>query len=616
MTDYHGYLGQGFNRTLMKPAKDSGRRLMTDADADKDTGLFNEFIALDGSYSLRSAKSILFCKYPAIPNPRRLRQVEDGQGDDSENNPDYRFSGIFGSGDEHKVRQIDYSSVSDLPNVVRPAGVMDLIAHHYNWKSTHPFEYHTKDYAYPEESDLDLSPVSFKRGNFSESYVTNDPTSRLTIDSRYGDVDYFGTMSFFTMHDDGSIAIGDGYGSQIVMTGGQIRLEAGGDVMMVSGSRVVAMGKETIVRALDSVDISSARKDVRVKAENNLQLLGGNSGGGSVLIESKSQGTGQSYKNKVGEDVQAGGITLLSRGGSFNVMTQNIYLRSGVQEGNAEGTGVFVLDAANGKSSFVSYANAHLLFNSLGMGIWHSPTGQDDVNIDKSHFFSPFFAKVSGPTVMNKTVVVCDRGSVGVDDGVYAKGNIIALKAMACRKGIVGDSSKNGIPADVNKFIDEFCAVGKIVDDLGKPLFEAYYTNYYWQQNQPGNTDLLENEIGFSYRDKTELGGGQVYGYQENKFFFTETRFQQLERIGALTGGGESWTENKVEYQGKELYPWPGKKYWVDEQAWLQYNGKGEKWLLFDPAGYAKSREANRTDYEEPKIQNWKKLELDSNFRL
>jgi len=617
LTDYHGYLGQGFNRTLMNPVKQSGKRLMTDAEADKDDGLFNEFIALDGSYSLRSAKSILFCKYPSIPNPRRKRLAEDGQGDDSENNPDYKFSGIFGSGDEHKVKPFKFDSVSDIPNIARPAGVMDLIAHHYNWKSTHPFEYHTKDYDYPEESELQLSPVSFVRGKFSESYITNEPTYRLNIDSRYGDVDYFGNMSFFTMHDDGSIAIGDGYGSQIVMTGGQIRLEAGGDVMLVSGSRVISMGKEAIVRALDSVDISSSRKDVRVKAEKNLQLLGGNSGNGSVLIESKSQGTVQQYKGQVGEDVKAGGITMLSRGGSFNVMTQNVYIRSGVQEGNAEGTGVFVLDAANGKSSFVSYANAHLYFNSLGLGIWHSPEGQDDVNIDKSHFFSPFVSKVSGPTVMNKTVVVCDGGSVGVDKDVYAKGNIIALKQMACRKGIqgLGDSSTNGIPEDVNNFIDEFCAIGPVIDNIGKPLFEAYYPNYFWQQQQPGNTELLESDIGFSFRDKTDSGGGDVYGYSSDKFFFVETRFQQLERVGALTGDGETWTENKVKYQGKDLYPWPGKKHWVDDQTWLQYNGQ-DGWLLFDPAGYAKDRGGNRGTYEEPSVGNWEKLELDGNFKL
>ena len=151
LTDYTGYIGQGFNRTLMKPAKESGVRKMSDAEADKDDGLFQELVALDGSYSVRSAKQILFSKYPAIPNPRRKRSNEDGKGDDKEYGGDYKFSGKFGNGDPHIVKDWDDSEETDQPALLRTAGILDLIAHHYNWKSTHPFYYHTKDYAYPEE---------------------------------------------------------------------------------------------------------------------------------------------------------------------------------------------------------------------------------------------------------------------------------------------------------------------------------------------------------------------------------------------------------------------------------------------------------------------------------
>ena len=69
MTDYTGYLGQGFNRTLVRPAKTSGVRKMTDAENDKDIGLFQELLALDGGYSIKSAKQILFAKYPLIDGP-------------------------------------------------------------------------------------------------------------------------------------------------------------------------------------------------------------------------------------------------------------------------------------------------------------------------------------------------------------------------------------------------------------------------------------------------------------------------------------------------------------------------------------------------------------------
>jgi hypothetical protein len=613
LTDYTGYLGQGFNRTLMKPARESGRRLLTDNE--NDTGLFQELLALDGGYTLRSAKQVTLAKYPLIPNPRRRRQIEDARGDDLTENNEYRFSGKFGGGDPHVVRDWDDSEVSELRNLMRPAGVQDLLAHHYNWKSTHPFEYHTGDYEYPEENEgNNLNSVKFHRGRLRRAYVTAGHATSLQIDERYGNVKYYNTASFVSLTEDGSILIADGYGSQITMTGGQIRLEAGGDVMLMSGSRVVTLGKEAIIRANDSVDISSSHKDVRIKAERNLQVLGGNSGSGGVLIESKGKGIRQDYEQKIGEDVAASGIVLLSRSGSVSTLTETIYLRSGVQEGNAEGTGSIIMDCANGRSTLMSYAQSHAFFNSQGLGIWHSPVGQDEINIDKSHFFGPSFAKINGPTVMSKSVVICEGGSLGVDNNIFAKGNIIALKAMACFQAKVGGSETNNIPEDVNNFIDEFCTLAEGVTEFALPFFEAFYTSFAWQEKQPGNTELLNNQIGFSYRDSSSRGG-RVYDYDDGQFFLLETRWQQLERVGLVSGGGSTWTEKPVAYQGNELYPWPGKQHWVDRDAFLQYENQGG-FLLFDTGGFSKSREDHRKDYEEPKFADWKKNPCNATYKL
>ncbi len=45
---------------LMKPAKESGQRKFSDQD--EDYGLWQETVALDGSYSVRSAKSVFISK--------------------------------------------------------------------------------------------------------------------------------------------------------------------------------------------------------------------------------------------------------------------------------------------------------------------------------------------------------------------------------------------------------------------------------------------------------------------------------------------------------------------------------------------------------------------------
>jgi len=632
LSDYTGYLGQGFNRTLVKPAKEDGPRLRTNTDKEKDIGLFNEFLTLDGSYGIRSAKQILFAKYPVIPSPTRKRLAEDAKGDDLSVQNDYRFSGLYGSGRKHKVLEWNDAAVSLTPNMLRPAGVIDLLTRHFNWKSTHPFYYHTKDYAYPEEGDNDspLNEVKFYRGNMSQAYVSVTP-QKLKIDDRYQDVNYYNTASFFTLNEDGSITIADGYGSQITMAGGQIRLEAGGDVMLMSGSRVVTLAHEAIVRAKGSVDVSSSEADVRIKAERNVQVLGGNSGKGTVLIESKGKGTKQDYKKKIGEEIQGSGIVLFSRGGSVNLLSKTAYIRTGVESPDpdgppgpdgspspvgsspqfAEGTGDLVIDCANGRSRMVSYALGHTFFNTEGLGLWHSPRGQDEITMTESNYLGPDFSKIHGPTVMDKDVCIVKGGNLGVDRGVYAKGAIFALSSMACRGGFptIGDSQTAKIPEGVNAFISAFASFSDKITQIGTGLFPSFYPDFYWKDKEPGNTQLLENELGFSYRD--ESSRGYAYTYGSTGFALLESRWQQLERTGLAEAMPHAWTEKPVQYQGQKLYPWPGKLHWVDNPTMLQYDG----FLLFGP-DRAKSRSGHREEYEEPKFKDWKKRVCDGNYTL
>lgn len=609
LTDYTGYLGQGFNRTLVRPAKESGPRLRTDAESDKDIGLFNEFLTLDGSYGIRSAKQILFTKYPLIPNPRRKRLVEDAKGDDSESD-DYRFSGEYGNGDEHIVAEWDDSQTALVPNLLRPAGVLDLLTRHFNWKSTHPFQYHAEDYSYPEEGDNDspLKQVKFYRGKMAEAYVNVSP-KQLRIDDRYQDVNYYDTASFFCLNEDGSVVLGDGYGSQITMAGGQIRLEAGGDVMLMSGSRVVTLAQEAIVRARDSVDISANKHDIRIKAERNLQILGGNAGNGTVLIESKGKGVEQNYVQKLGEEVQGSGIVLLSRGGSVNMVSQTAYIRTGVAEDKAEGTGDLVIDCANGRSSMVSYADAHHFFNRNGFGLWHSPVGQEQIDIKKSNFLGPKYSKITGPTYMTEDVTIF-KGSLGVDERLYVNKDGYFLGGLSCKKGRVGDSSTNKIPEAIKNYFERYDEPREKITEDGESHFKRYFKDFYWKEKKPGNSTLLQDEIGFSYRDDSE--NGQAYGYAKERFFLLEPRWQQLERLGLITASGSKpWTENAVKYQGQELYPWPGKLNWLDNETLLQY----DELVLFDTEK-AKSRKDDREDYESPQFKDWKKQVCDGTYTL
>ena len=612
LTDYSGYLGQGWNRTLMKPASELGKRLMTDTD--DDTGLFNEFLALDGGYSVRSAKSVTFAKYPLIPNPRRLRDNADALGDDLTEENDYKFSGLFGKGDEHKVKDWNEDDVEELSNLMRPAGIMDMMAHHYNWKSTHPFYYHKKDYRYPQENEgRFLSQVDFYVGRFDESYVEVSSNTKLNISESYGEVSYYNTASFWSLTDDGSVVIGDGYGSQILMSGGQIRLEAGGDVMLMSGSRVVTLAKEAIIRTKDSIDISSSDKDVRIKAENNLHTLSGN-----ILLEATRPGAAQLYKEKTGEDVYGSGITLLSKGGSVNMMSQEVYVRTGLsQQGKSSGFGSLIFDLDNGEGDMTAYGNSFNFFAKTAVGIWHGAVGRDNPAelIDDYHYFGPNFSAINGPVLCNGDLIA-QEGFLGAEKDMIGKGGCYVLGRMACEEAIkgLGDSSKGGFPEDVEAFFSAFTEYGEQLKDLGKDSFNQVFTDRWWLDTYPGNDKLLEDELGFSFRDKSDEG--TAYGYSQDKFFMLETRYQQLQRSGLAAGNSSPWEENSVTYQGKELYPWPGRVNWKDNDTLLRYKNGEETYLLFDSGGFAKSREDGKDDYEEPRFSAWDKVKPSDEYKL
>lgn len=609
VVEYAGYLGQGKLRTLMKPAADSGKRLMRDADA-PDTGLFHESLTLDGGYSVRSSKYIMFSKYPSNPVPRRRKSVEDGQGDDSSG--DYKFSGQFGTGEDHVVEE--WRTEEDfIPNMLRPAAILDTLARHHNWKATHAFHYHRKDYVLPDESgNGELNSVSFLRGRFDESYREVYP-KKLRIDTKYRDVDYYATASVFSMTEDGSIVLTDGYGSRIVMGGGQIRLEASADCLITAGGRVVTLGKEVVMRAKDHVDVSASDGELRLKAEKNLQILAGNSGSGSLLLESRGRGEIQEYANRIGDEVQASGITLLAKGSNVSMASQSAYFRTGVSAESAESFGDLVLDVGNGRSDLKVYASSHLNFLQDAFGIWYMPVGQMDPQMEATTYFSRQYSQLNGPMTVRGSMTLTDNGSLGVAQDVFANGNVIAVRYVAAAGGWRGiaDSSQNGIPEAIQQYVRAFEDFGDRFEESGEPVFVSTFPERWWGSSMPGNADLLANRIGFSYRDTSRRG--TAYGYTETGFFLLESWWQMLGRRG-LVHQGEVWEEKPVTYQGDSLYPWPGKVNWVDESRLVSYSAT-EGTVLFDGTA-AVGRQAQQAEYEKPTYGAWAKTTCDGNYRL
>ena len=596
--EYGGYVGQGSTRMLMLPAPDaSGRRKASDSDIDY--GLWHESVALDGSYTLRSAKSVSIGKYGFIPIPKRLKVPEDPTPDaDGWRQKNYKFSGQFtqGGGDDHNIG--DLQPQGDDKQLNRVAGVLDLLAFNYNWKSTHPFFYHEGDYNYPDEADLSEKLTSaYYEPSYddlsSQSYLDAPDSVKLEVDHRYGDVEYFQSASHITLLDDGGVVISDGFGAQITMTGGQIRLEAPGDVMLMPGTRAITLCDEFIVRAKSNIELSSSEKDVRLKAEGNMQLLSGNDGSGGMLIENKSHQSWQhQYENLYGDDVVDSGITLLSKDAGVGVLGQDVYVRSNPHGGFAGGQ--LTLDGGQGKNNIVMYGQAIHIFESEGMTLWEGPQGTDPGDMKETHRFH-------GDATLHSSPIYCD-GDIVTTKTLIAGKNVMARRNIMSGEKLahygtfmeVGDLTKSTGEKDLRKQVRKAVrgvkqGLEKIIS-MGLPSFQGGFDEIY-AENHLGNNEFISNTIGFSFNDKKDRPN--PYGYSPDKFKLLEAKWQRKVN-GKKASWGKAWTETSVLYQSAQSYPWPGEDHWTaasfltgPELKYLdggsgQYYGKGREGAFKD----------------------------------
>ncbi len=592
--EYGGYLGQPFMRMLMAPKKESGKRRFGDDDMDR--GLWQESLALDGAYMMRSAKSLFFGHRVLIPCPRQQRLPEDAEnGDDLNTKKNYRFSGYFGQGDMHKIG--DVAITGEEPHLRRVAGVLDILSFSYNWKSLHPFHYHRNDYRLPQESELvgevfDRAQDNLSFGELASAECMSHPQAKqIRIDSRYGDVNYYQRESFFCLHEDGSIQIGCGYGSQISLVGGNVIVDCPGNIMFMAGKRMVTMGWDVISRARNSVDISATEKDVRIKAEKNLHMLSGNGGNGGMLFENRAQYDSQTYEDRFGEDVGSNGIVFLAKHSQVGLLAKDIYLRTG---GDEIEDGDITIDAAKGNRRVAIYGTHVDVYAKKALQIWHEPVDEEP-KMTSAHRFAKDTSIISGNVILEKNVVVLD-GNLLVRKSIGAGRHVLAGKVVFQEKSIF--VTPHGGQFDPNPTLDDVSEGRKKFVKVGDNMFDGDFKSKWYADNALGNEDLLA-AIGFSYRDPPDGN----YQYRTDTFKIPEPRWMQMVRTGMGTGG-VAWTENPVTYQGRETYPFPGKAKWKDEQTMLCYkehklfdanNGTAQ-----DRPGPFESRQLGEWDLQQP----------------
>lgn len=589
---YRGYLGQGEKRILMTWPRQEQSGLFGGSYAPgggiagnnsqtwgygvgggPPVGLFDESLTVPGRYGIRSAKSISIVKSPYIVVPKPKKPVFDDQGDNESN---YQFSGVAGGGQRHII--------SD-PELMRAGGVdekflnptsyaMAALALHgffFNYESLQGFRFHENDWEVVEEGSLYGGGFSGTGSagsmNFSElrdnPFMSLPSTENVWIDHRYGEVKIYLSNAYLSLVDDGSVVLGDGYGSEIRLSGGNVYITAPGDVFLQSGRNTVTLaGCDAITKAKNCIDLSATDNDIRIKAERNLHVLSANSGSGGMLFECRSAEFEKFDIEERGEKTVTSGIVFKTPCSQLVAYAAEIYMRTNINDAfsqkEVERGGDIILDAAKGHGIIRSVS---WLFERILM--WKQNQGGSDkkfVGGARDIFVDPLNPPQSSSQIIVNSwgplgsvigTPVCVAGSVHVfkpsgynserasqigEGDVYVEGKVLLVNPETERcKGFFNDE-QGGASEAVNQITTNFYATQDMITG---------------QQNK----DKL-GEGQFAY--KIQFMFRSTKGYGTEKWLLPLTRFQMIEP------GLEKWQEKGVpvlilDTEEKCTFPYPGK---------------------------------------------------------
>lgn len=634
---WHGYLGQGRRLIVQVPPKgqevftlEAGGEKVTpppayDSDPNgscgggcnvdstpskpSDTppiGLHEDNIALDGRRFIASAKGVVIAKRMLIPMHVRRKRPDHPEGDDAETN--YKSAGLHGKGPDHPITG-DFKAEDPHPNMQRASGVLDLHAYLFNYAGLHAFYWHKKDFKTFEQDELDYAEYQHRVPNFGQlrgsMYLKEPPPKNIEIDHRYNKdgkkQNFYETTSAISLLEDGSVVISDGYGAEIRMCGGCLILSAPGDVWMKSGRHSqIWSGGDGIIRANGSVDISTSTKNVRIKSEKNVMILAGNNQyskgkDGGVLIESRGEMITYDFE-KPGDEVRFGGVVLRAPDSNVAALAHQIYLRSGGGNNDFE-PGNITIDAGKGEKDIITKSNR--IFNYVGEDgqICNFFSLADAGDPQVAHYFSRDFTLLSG--------------SLGLEENIIAGKGLLCRDFIVCDGPIVGDAvvfpCEGDCEKDVNEAIDKIVEyIYKILPEMANKFHDEYLMALWYGEKRAGN-DRVMDIMEFSWRTDDQ--------YKIPDFMLYEDRWQQMARITGKIP--DTWTEYPVKSKvAGETYPFPGKKWLVDEPCYrtqdfnlLQWEGDGFR-------DKTRGKEDLAAEYKEPSYEQSKPKKINGEYPI
>jgi hypothetical protein len=550
LTNYRGYLGQGFRTILTIPPEDATGPFKSGGEQ-KTPAVFQEHLSLAGDYVMASARGAMFYHVPLLPAPVPQKRAEDKGGNDGNMSAQDKISG--GPGGDNPT------------GAASGQAFFDDLAFRLGWSAQHPFHYRNKDWYTPAPNTM---PAAIQVGKDQE------PTSSTRVIDHRHSAEFAPTVSGYGLRPDGTFVVTGNGGEEMIIGNGRIILRAPEILLESGGDLIQFAGRDHVTRAYRSVESVAATGDQRIKAERQMELLGGNSGSGGVLIESRSASVEMDFSD-TGTDAVFGGVIIKSTG-SIAQIGSELYQRS--QSGN------IILDAAKGKADFiVNAASAHRFLSGQAV---------DQFNESSSNTFGENGALITGG-IQTKGELVVSGGGTFRDSILVTSGHIATSNAKQL-DGKVSVLSQQGLVAArsvVERAEVSLETANENEDDYREDTLESQY-----ESGRIGNDTVLE-EMGFSFRSTEQC--------QTEGFTLFESAWAMYARLAGLSSS--TWTEPIVRTAGEDTYPFPGKDAWTSDESFVSRDPT----LFQFPGGHMVAPGAS---YENAKYAAPQKKSLDGHY--
>ncbi|TMJ00810.1 MAG: hypothetical protein E6G97_17915 [Alphaproteobacteria bacterium] len=536
-------------------------------------GLFDSHVLQSGRFIQRSAKGWIIAKTPRVVSPKRRRPVHCDQKRD-ESPPAL-------------AAQLEAPVSTEAIGVHAAASVLDQLVYSANYEGLKGFLELPSSWYVPEESELDYAEPALAplfAGLAENQYLPVPDPFTIDLDERYGDAGtakYWPNNAFISALDDGGIVIQDAWGSEIRMTQGHIFFQAAGDIWAQAARNVnLWAGHDLIAKANKSMDLTASHRDVRVKAQRNIMILGGNETCGGVLIESRGPAPAWRFEERVGEDAVVGGIVLLARASQIVQTAQDVVFSADCytftpavrSPDDAEALSDLVIDLGEGKTIWRGrgfdrrfIGPAACAVDAFALNAAGDTFRANEYALDRTNFHSN---------------VYIDQGLL-VQDCVAAGGSIFSLDGTV---GPPGEEARVELEAALD---GQSARLEEVAEFLASSLEEGW----------SGYVDRASGDV-----SQAEFSLRTVEQYATTDFLIYEARWQQQARLA----GQEmpTWSEPIVDTAiAGPTRPYPGQGVWdtalsgrtVDNQLYDEEAGMAAD---REDAAYLESETAEPETYE------------------